>query len=80
MDINKSTVNGDIPAKLLKHFSKKIAFPVANVINSSIVQGIWPSILKLEIVTPVAKVFPPKSMDQFWNISGLLNLRLYQKI
>ena len=74
MDINKSTVNGDIPAKLLKHFSKQLAFPVANVINSSIVQGIWPSILKLEIVTPVAKVFPPKSMDQLRNISGLLNL------
>ena len=74
MDINKSTVNGDIPAKLLKHFSKQLAFPVANVINSSIVQGVWPSILKLEIVTPVAKVFPPKSMDQLRNISGLLNL------
>ena len=71
MDINKLTVNGDIPAKLLKHFSKQLAFPVANVINSSIVQGIWPSILKLEIVTPVAKVFPPKSMDQLRNISGL---------
>ena len=74
MDSNKSSVEGDVPAKLLKHFSKQLAIPVADVINASIKQGSWPEIFKLEIVTPVPKVFPPKSIDELRNISGLLNL------
>ena len=44
------------------------------MINASIKQGSWPEIFKLEIVTPVPKVFPPKSIDELRNISGLLNL------
>ena len=74
MDTNKSSVNGDIPAKLLKTFATGLARPVTNLINSSIVQGKWPDIFKLEIVTPVPKEFPPKDIDQLRNISGLLNL------
>ena len=73
MDSNKSNVENDIPAKVLKHFAKQICFPVTNVINTSIKQGCWPDILKLEIVTPVPKVYPPKNVDDLRNISGLLN-------
>ena len=81
IDTSKSNVDGDIPAKILKEFSKQLAFPVSNVINSSIRQGVWPSILKLEMVTPVPKVFPPKNIDQLRNISGLLNLnKIMEKI
>jgi hypothetical protein len=47
---------------------------VTDVINTPIKQGRWPDIYKLEIVTPVPKQFPPKSIDQLRNISGLLNL------
>ena len=67
-------VQGDVPAKLLKHFAKQLAKPVSDVVNASIKQGCWPDIFKLEIVTPVPKVFPPKSIDELRNISGLLNL------
>ena len=74
IDTSKANVHGDIPAKIVKHFSEQLAFPVSNVINSSIRQGVWPSILKLELVTPVPKVFPPKTVDQLRNISVLLNL------
>ena len=74
MDPNKSSVQDDVPAKLLKYFAKQLARPVADVINTSIKQGCWPDILKLEIVTPVPKVFPPKNIDELRNISGLLNL------
>ena len=74
MDANKSNVKNDVPAKILKHFAGELAKPVADVINSSIKQGCWPDILKLEIVTPVPKVFPPKNIDELRNISGLLNL------
>ena len=74
MDANKSNVKNDVPAKILKHFAGELAKPVADVINSSIKQGCWPDILKMEIVTPVPKVFPPKNIDELRNISGLLNL------
>ena len=81
MDTNKSNVEGDVPAKILKHFSKQLRKPVANVINSMIRQGCWPDILKLETVTPVPKVNPPKTVDQLRNISGLLNLdKIAEKI
>ena len=74
MDSNKSNVQNDVPAKVLKYVADQLAKPVADVINSSIRQGIWPDVLKLEIVTPVPKVFPPKSIEELRNISGLLNL------
>ena len=81
MDTNKSNVEGDIPAKVLKHFSKFLAKPVTNVINSMIQQGCWPDILKIENVTPVPKKFPPKNVDELRNISGLLNLdKIAEKI
>ena len=73
MDTNKSNVKDDVPSKILKHFAKQLAYPVADVINSSIQQGCWPDIFKLEIVTPVPKVFPPKTVEDLRNISGLLN-------
>jgi hypothetical protein len=81
MDTNKSTVEGDVPAKILKSFSKQLAKPVSDVINSMIRQGCWPDILKLETVTPVPKENPPKSVEQLRNISGLLNLdKIAEKI
>ena len=81
MDTNKANVTGDIPAKVLKHFAKHLALPVTSVLNAMIRQGCWPGILKLEVVTPVPKVFPPKTVDQLRNISGLLNLdKIAEKI
>ena len=81
MDTNKSNVEGDVPAKVLTHFAKQLAVPVAVVINSSIKQGCWPDIFKLEMVTPVPKVYPPKNIDDLRNISGLLNLdKISEKI
>ena len=44
------------------------------MINTSIVEGKWPDIFKLEVVTPVPKEIPPKNIEQLRNISGLLNL------
>ena len=74
IDTKKSNVNGDFPVKLLKSFSKYLAEPIKNLINCSIKQGIWPEMFKMEIVTPVPKKYPPKSVEQLRNISGLLNL------
>ena len=81
MDENKSNVINDIPAKVLKHFAHEVAVPLAEVIKKSIEQGCWPDILKLEIVTPVPKIHPPKEIDDLRNISGLLNLdKITEKI
>ena len=74
LDTNKSNVNGDFPAKLLKTFDSLLAKPIQNLINSSIKQGRWPDIFKLEIVTPVPKEYPIKNLDMLRNISGLINL------
>ena len=64
----------DIPAKILKCFSKKISKPLTQIINDSIQQGQWPALFKSEIVTPVRKVPNPKNLDDLRNISGLMNL------
>ena len=74
MDTNKSTVNGDIPAAILKTFAGFFAAPLTDLFNSSIRQGRWPDICKLEIVTPVPKELPVKNLDMLRNISGLINL------
>ena len=74
LDASKSNVVGDIPAKVLKSCSAELTIPVTDLINTSIKQGKWPDIFKVEIVTPVPKEFPPKDIDQLRNISGLLNL------
>ena len=55
--------------------------PVTNVVNASIRQGQWPDICKMEIVTPVPKEFPTKTIDQLRNISGLTNLnKIFEKL
>ena len=67
-------MSGDFPVKLLKKFSNYLAVPIKDLLNCSIKQGIWPEIFKMEIVTPVPKQYPPKSIEHLRNISGLLNL------
>ena len=78
---NKSSVRGDVPGKVWKHLAKQLKKPLTNVINTSIKQGIWPDILKHDTVTPVPKKFPPRTVSELRNISGLLNLdRVFEKI
>ena len=74
MDTNKSDVQGDIPAKILKLCSALLTKPITDIINSSIRKGVWPEIFKMGMFTPVPKKKPTKTMDQLRNISGLLNL------
>ena len=81
MDASKSSITGDIPCKFWKLFAKELSKPVTNVINTAMIQGIWPDILKHEIVTPVPKKSSPKNVDELRNISGLLNLdKLFEKL
>jgi hypothetical protein len=74
LDPSKSNVINDVPSKLLKQFADELTKPISNVINASLMQGKWPDVFKLEIVTPVPKEYPPKNIEQLRNISGLVNL------
>ena len=74
LDSSKSTRKSDIPAKVLKIFAGKICKPLTKIVNNCIQQGVWPSVYKTEIITPVPKVTNPQSIDDLRNISGLMNL------
>ena len=78
---NKSTVKGDLPAKIFKEFAAHIAEPLAHVFNTSLIQGEYPQIYKFEVCTPVHKKYPVKSIEQMQNISGLLTCdKIFEKL
>ena len=83
MEINprKSVPTGDIPPKLIKLCAMEFSKPLADVINASIKQGIWPQQWKTEIVTPVPKLFPPKRLKNLRSISGLISFnKIMEKV
>ena len=53
-------------------FAAQLSVPLCDIINSSIRLGQWSRLYKSESVTPVPKLFPPKSPEDLRNISGLL--------
>ena len=73
MNMKAATVKGDIPIKLISEFSVELAFPLAHIINSCLITGIYPNLWKSESVTPAPKVFPPEKLKDLRKISGLLN-------
>ena len=81
MNTRKSNVRGDVPSFIFKQFADPLTKPVTNVVNAAIKQGHWPDICKMEIVTPVPKEIPTKTIDQLRNISGLTNLnKIFEKL
>ena len=69
---NKSVPQGDIPPQLTKQFADQLSTPLCNIMNASIELGQWSKLYKSEMITPVPKLFPPKSPEDLRNISGLL--------
>ena len=81
LNSNKSTVQGDLPAKLYKEFAALISEPLTNVYNASLKQGEYPTIYKYEISTPVPKRYPVETVGQLRNISGLLTAdKFFEKL
>ena len=81
INIKSSTVKDDIPAKIIKEFSAELAMPLSDVINSIVGQGQYPEIWKIEMVSPMAKVFPPQTVEELRKISGLKNFsKITEKI
>ena len=70
---SKSTVQGDIPAAIIKRHAEYICVPLTHVLNTCIRRGEYPNIWKMEIQTPVPKEYPPVKMDMLRNISNLKN-------
>ena len=78
---NTATVKGDIPAKIIKEFAPELSGPLADLLNCMVLKGEYPNIWKLEMVTPVAKVHPPASVNDLRKISGLKNFsKIAEKI
>ena len=69
---NKAVPPGDVPPLLIKQFAAQLSVPFCHIINTSIKMGAWSRLYKVESVTPVPKVFPPQTLDDLRNISGLL--------
>ena len=65
----KGLVPGDIPQKILKEFAVELSVPIANIFNSAIQQGIYPSSYKKEIQVPIPKIFPPNEYNDLRNLS-----------
>ena len=66
-------------SRKLPTFAAELAYPLANIINSSIKQGVLPQTWKGEIVTPVANVYPPKLLKNLRSISGLTSFKQVQE-
>ena len=58
-----STPPNDIPAHIVKRFSKYFCKPLTHSINTCLKRGEWPDIWKIEAITPVPKVIPPKKIN-----------------
>jgi hypothetical protein len=54
-------------------FAAYLAEPLADIIKTSIGQGEYPNLYKIEVSTPVPNEYPPRSTSEIRNISGLIN-------
>ena len=66
----KGTLEGDIPIKLCKLVSTQVSEPLANIYNSAITNGEYPTQWKHELVNPIPKIFPPQMINDLRKISG----------
>ena len=73
MNKKAATQEGDLLMRVIVEFAEELAIPLANVINESLIQGVYPKIWKIETVTPVPKVYPAEKLTQLRKISGLVN-------
>ena len=81
MKTKTSTVIGDIPWKVIRQYSYYLSVPLENIYNRSVKYGEYPSIWKVEIVTPVPKVHPPTSEGDLRKIACTLNFsKIFENI
>ena len=66
----RSTFKIDIPNKLRKEFSPELSAPLANIINSCLMEYYYPKLWKQEVITPAPKVTHPKLIKELRKISS----------
>ena len=71
---------GDIPAKIIKEFGSYLCTPLADILNSSLLLGIWPKCYKKDIITPIPKEYPVLTIEMLRPISSLLTLNKIQEM
>ena len=77
---NKST-SGTIPTKVLRSLAKEICIPLTDFINSAILNGKFPSELKMADVIPIFKKDDPFEKANYRPISLLPSLsKVYEKL
>ena len=75
-----ATVIGDIPMRLIKFCAEELSFPLCDIYTRAVLFGEYPDIYKIEIVTPVPKVYPPQTVKDLRKISGTPNFsRIFEK-
>ena len=67
---NKSTIHGNIPARILKRLADIFCIPLCDIINTIIQTGSWPVRYKIELITLGAKVTPTEKIEQLRPISN----------
>ena len=67
------TAIGDIPMKVIRLCAEELSFPLSDIYTRAILYGEYPNLYKLEIVTPAAKVYPPRTAKDLRKISGTPN-------
>ena len=76
----RSTALGDLPMKLIKEFDVFLAEPLSHIWKRCLAHGEYPDVWKLEIVTPMPKVYPPKETKDLRKISVTKNFsKLFEK-
>ena len=68
-----STIEGDLPMKLIKEFGPFLVDPLMDIWKRCFDSGEYPDRWKVEVVTPIPKILPPKEPSNFRKISGTLN-------
>ena len=75
-----STVIGDIPMRVIKFCAEELSFPLSDIYTRAVLYGEYPDIYKIEIVTPVPKIYPPQTVKDLRKIAGTPNFsRIFEK-
>ena len=74
LDISKSVGPNSIPNQLIKLIKKSISIPLANMFNSSFINGTCPEFLKISIIIPIYKKDSKLIVSNYRPISLLSNI------